>query len=81
MSKPNNIPDSPTTTDISDMLNEMVKFVDTHPDWIEDADLTTRMAMALGILRIVCPDPTLCTDDEYEFVINLCKTLNESEKR
>jgi hypothetical protein len=37
-----------------------------------------KMAIALSILKIACPDPNCCTDEEYAFVTDLCKTLNES---
>jgi len=71
-------PETPTTTDTSDLLNEIAKFVDENPNWNEDAGLMAKMAIALGILKITCPDPACCTDDEYQFVMHLCKTLNES---
>lgn len=68
---------TPTTCDTSDMLNEIAKFVDDNPNWHEDATLCTRMTLALQVLRITCPDPAQCTDEEYEFVMDICKTLSE----
>ena len=71
-------PTTPTTTDTSDLLNEIYKFVDDNPNWYEEPDLMAKMAIALSVLKIACPDPASCTDEEYAFVIDLCKTLNES---
>jgi hypothetical protein len=70
-------PETPTTCDTSDMLNEIARFVDDNPNWYEDASLCTRMTLALQVLRITCPDPASCTDEEYEFVMDICKTLSE----
>lgn len=77
MRQPKHRPDRPTTCDTSDLLNEIAAFVDDNPNWYEDNDLRGKMVIALQILRIACPNPTECTDDEYEFVMHLCKTLNE----
>ena len=71
-------PATPTTTDTSDLLNEIYKFVDDNPNWYEDSNLMAKMAIALSVLKIACPDPNCCTDEEYAFVTDLCKTLNES---
>lgn len=77
MRNPKHRPLSPSTCDISDLMNEIAKFVDDNPNWYEENDLRGKMVIALQILRIACPDPNSCTDDEYEFVMHLCKTLNE----
>jgi hypothetical protein len=54
--------------------------VEQNPDWNEDNQMCQKLAVALQILRIACPDPASCTDDEYEFVMGICKTLNEIQQ-
>jgi hypothetical protein len=78
MRYPKHQPDHPTTCDTSDLLNEIAKFVENEPNWHESGELCAKLAVALQILRIACPDPSSCTDDEYEFVMNICQTLNEA---
>lgn len=80
MRNPKHRPDYPTTCDTSDLLNEIAKFVEQNPDWNEDNQMCQKLAVALQILRIACPDPASCTDDEYEFVMGICKTLNEIQQ-
>lgn len=69
-------PEHSTTCDVSDLLNEITRFVEENPEWHESADMCARMTLAMTVLRISCPDPAMCTDDEYEFVMDICKTLN-----
>ena len=74
---PRHFPDRPTTCDVSDLLNEIVRFVDENPMWAEDAESLAKMAVAYGILTNICT-PDMVTEQEYEFVININTTLRES---
>lgn len=73
---PRNIPEQPTTCNISDLLNQIAGFIDRNPDWAENPDSLTKMAIAYGILTQNC-HPDMVTDEEYEFVINIHTTLRE----
>lgn len=66
----------PTTTDVSDLINEIATFVEENPMWADDSDGIARLAMAWFILtQISTPDMT--TDDEYEFIMSIHSTLKE----
>ena len=66
----------PTTTDVSDLINEIATFVEENPLWADDSEGIQRLSMAWFILtQISSPDMT--TQDEYEFMMNIHKTLNE----
>ena len=43
-------PETPTTCNISDILNEIAKFVDANPLWAEDDFALSRLSMAYSIL-------------------------------
>jgi hypothetical protein len=66
-----------TTCDISDILSEIVTFVQNEPEWMENSDSVRRMAMAYQILTTIS-DPGMVTDDEYEFIIDIHRTLQET---
>lgn len=67
---------TPTTCNISDLLNSIAAFVEENPLWYEDDGLMSRMAMAYGILRSISK-PDEVTEEEFEFVMNLHNTLAE----
>ena len=73
---PRFIPDRPTTCDISDLLNQIADFIDRNPDWSENPDSLTKMAIAYSILT-QNSSPDMVTDEEYEFVTNISTTLRE----
>jgi hypothetical protein len=66
-----------TTCDISDILSEIVTFVQNEPDWMDNPDSFRRMAMAYQILTTIS-HPEMVTDEEYEFVIDIHRTLQET---
>jgi hypothetical protein len=66
-----------TTCDISDILSEIVTFVQNEPDWMHNPDSVRRMAMAYQILTTIS-GPDMVTDEEYEFVIDIHRTLQET---
>jgi hypothetical protein len=74
---PRFLPDRPTTCNISDLLNQIVGFVDRNPDWAENPDNLTKMAIAYGILT-QSSEPDMVTDEEYEFIISIHSTLKEN---
>lgn len=66
----------PTTTDVSDLINEIAFFVHDNPMWSDDADAIARLAMAYFVLtQISSPDMTL--DEEYAFITSIHSTLKE----
>jgi hypothetical protein len=69
-------PDRPTTCDVSDLLNEIVQFVEENPLWHEDDLCRTKLGVAYTILRTIC-GPDMVTDEEYECVMNIHRTLQE----
>ena len=66
----------PTTTDISDLINEIAIFVHDTPNWAENDDSIARLAQAYFILTQIS-GPDMVTDEEYEFVMSLHTTLKE----
>lgn len=76
MPNPKHRPDLPTTCDVSDLLNEIVQFVEENPLWHEDDLCRTKLGVAYSILRTIC-DPGMVTHDEYEYVMNIHRTLQE----
>ena len=66
----------PTTTDISDLINEIANFVHDTPDWADNDDSIVRLAQAYFILTQIS-GPDMVTDDEYEFVMSIHSTLKE----
>jgi hypothetical protein len=69
-------PETPTTCNVSDMLNSIAQFVEEYPNWMDDRDMTARMAMAYMMFTKMCT-PDMVSEDEYEFVMNLHSTLQE----
>lgn len=69
----------PTSCRISDLMNSMRKFVDENPTWWEDADMTRNMLLAFTALRNMS-EPSMVTDDEYEFVMNIHRNIEESTR-
>ena len=76
---PRHFPDKPTTCDLSDLLNEMFAFVQENPLWHEDVDSVAKMAIAYGILTNMS-DPSMCTEDESEFVVDIFAKIQEISK-
>lgn len=66
----------PTTTDISDLINEIANFVHDTPDWADNDDSIVRLAQAYFILTQIS-GPDMVTDDEYEFIMSIHSTLKE----
>jgi hypothetical protein len=64
----------PTTTNISDLIETIRKFVDENPDWIENDKHIARLGVAYHILTTIS-DPNMVTDEEYEFVIDIHNTI------
>lgn len=65
-----------TTTDISDLINEIANFVHDTPDWADNDDSIARLVQAYFILTQIS-GPDMVTDEEYEFVMSLHTTLKE----
>ena len=66
----------PTTTNISDLIETIRKFVDENPDWMENDKHITRLGVAYHILTTIS-DPDMVTDEEYEFIIEIHNTIKE----
>jgi hypothetical protein len=66
----------PTTTDISDLINEIANFVTEHPTWADHEEDIARLAQGYFILTQIS-GPDMVTDEEYEFVMSLHTTLKE----
>jgi hypothetical protein len=66
----------PTTTDISDLINEIANFVTEHPNWADLDDDLARLAQGYFILTQIS-GPDMVTEEEYEFVMSLHTTLKE----
>jgi hypothetical protein len=66
----------PTTTNISDLINTIRKFVEENPDWIENDKHIARLGVAYHILTTIS-DPQMVTDEEYEFIIDIHYTIKE----
>lgn len=70
-------PTLPTTCDVSDLLCEIVTFVERNPNWIENPEDVNRMASAYHIFTMIS-NPGMVTDEEYEFVMNIHTALKEA---
>ena len=64
----------PTTTNISDLIETIRKFVDENPDWMENDKHVARLGVAYHILTTIS-DPDMVTEEEYEFVIDIHNTI------
>jgi len=73
-------PETPTTCNISDLINEIAKFVNANPLWAEDDSAMSRLAMAYSILASMS-SPQMVTDEEYEFIIDIHTTIKERIQR
>jgi len=67
---------TPTTCQVSDLLNSIYKFVNDNPNWLEDDEACARLSMAYSILTKIS-GPDMVTDEEYEFVIDIHTALKE----
>lgn len=67
---------SPSTCDTSDLISEIVAFVNENPDWSDDTELTTKLGIAINILVAICPVDRV-TADEFEYIGNLRTTISE----
>jgi hypothetical protein len=66
----------PTTTDISDLINEIANFVHDTPNWADDVDSIARLSTAYFILTQIS-GTDMVTEDEYEFIMSIHSTLKE----
>jgi hypothetical protein len=73
------LPERPTTCDISDIINEVAKFVNENPLWADDDTAMSRLAMAYSILASMS-SPEMVTDEEYEFIMGIHTTIRERIK-
>jgi hypothetical protein len=69
-------PERSTTCDISDIINEVAKFVNENPLWADDDTALSRLAMAYSILASMS-SPEMVTDEEYEFIMGIHTTIRE----
>ena len=67
----------PTTTNISDLIETIRKFVDENPDWIENDKHIARLGVAYHILTTIS-DPDMVTKEEYKFIIDIHMKIKES---
>lgn len=68
---------TPSPCNISDILNEIVKFVDANPNWMENDEDMERLSRAYMILASMS-SPDMVTDEEYEFVMDIHTTIREN---
>ena len=66
----------PSSTNISDLIETIRKFVDETPDWMESDKYIARLGVAYHILTTIS-DPNMVTDEEYEFIITIHNTIKE----
>ena len=66
----------PTTTNISDLIETIRKFVDENPDWIENDKHIARLGVAYHILTKIS-DPDMVTEEEYEFIMDIRNIIKE----
>jgi hypothetical protein len=74
---PRHFPNKPSSCDLSDLLNEMVLFVQENPMWVDDEDSLAKMAIAYGILT-GNSSPDMMTEGECDFILNLHDTISEN---
>ena len=67
----------PTTTNISDLIETIRKFVDENPDWMENDRHIARLGVAYHILTTIS-DPDMVTKEEYKFIIDIHMKIKES---
>ena len=58
-----------TTTDISDLINEIANFVHDTPDWADNDDSIARLAQAYFILTQIS-GPDMVTDEDMELTLS-----------
>lgn len=71
-------PKEPTTTNVSDLIGAIYKFTLENPLWHEDSDKVHRVRAGYAILTKMC-HPDHLTEDEYNFIIDIFTTCNESQ--
>jgi hypothetical protein len=67
---------SPSTCDTSDLIQEIVQFVETFPDWSEDMHQTSQLGLAIKLLVSICPADDV-TQEEMDYVCGLRATITE----
>lgn len=72
-------PKTPTTCDISDMIGEIVSFINDTPLWYEDDDARSAMMRAYTVLTRMA-SPEMVTDEEAEFILNIHATISENKR-
>lgn len=68
---------TPSPCNISDIINEIVKFVDANPNWMENNEDMERLSRAYMILASMS-QPDMVTDEEYEFIMDIHTTIREN---
>ena len=71
-----NKPTTPTTCQVSDLLNSIYNFVTDNPNWADDDEACARLSMAYHILTKIS-GTDMVSNDEYEFVMDIHTTLKE----
>lgn len=69
---------TPTTCNISDLINEMFHFAAENPMWDSDPIMVKKMSMAYTVLTTLC-DPIHLSTDEFEFVMDIFETCKENK--
>jgi len=69
-----------TTCDTSDLMAEIVQFVDKNPDWSEDMDQTAQLGMAINLLIAITPADNVL-QDEMDYICGLRSTITERFER
>jgi len=67
---------TPSTCDTSDLIAEIIQFVEKNPDWSEDVDKTAQVGMAINLLISITPADNV-TLDEYDYICGLRTTVTE----
>ena len=66
----------PSTTNISDLINTIRKFVEETPDWLNNDKYIARLGVAYHILTTIS-DPDMVTEEEYEFIMDIRNIIKE----
>ena len=66
----------PSTTNISDLINTIRKFVEETPDWLNNDKYIARLGVAYHILTRIS-DPEMVTEEEYEFIMDIRNIIKE----
>lgn len=67
---------TPSTCDTSDLIDEIVQFVENSPDWSDDMNQTSQLGVAIKLLMSICPADNV-TQEEMDYVCGLRTTITE----